>query len=182
MDVVHDLLIYYYVTRGTKTRNFLGSNFLLAKPYRTKPAKPFLTTSLKSEYDCLSWHCHFATKMTPDTLKMIDMIKSQRGVKGNSHLDNIQTEVSAGGVKRDVDSTLKCTHLNSIYHRGRLVAMLIHNSLPLQGVPKKRTFRMLLDPEWTGSITPCVWKSIFWSFLTKTQQDQALPSHVHSKV
>ena len=33
---------------------------------------------------------------------------------------------------------------------------------------------MLLDPEWTGSITPCVWKSIFWSFLTKTQQDQAL--------
>ena len=55
-------------------------------------------------------------KLTPDTLKMIDMIKSQRGSGGNSHLDNIQTEVSAEGVKRDVDSTLKCTRLNCIYH------------------------------------------------------------------
>ena len=30
--------------------------------------------------------------------------------------------------------------------------------------------------------TPCVLKSIFWSFLTKTMQDQALPSHVHGKI
>ena len=35
-------------TRGTKTQNFPGSNFLRAKTFRTKCAKPFLTTSLKS--------------------------------------------------------------------------------------------------------------------------------------
>ena len=34
--------------RGTKTQNFPGSNFLRAKTFRTKCAKPFLTTSLKS--------------------------------------------------------------------------------------------------------------------------------------
>ena len=28
----------------------------------------------------------------------------------------------------------------------------------------------------------CVQKSIFWSFLTKTKQDRALPSHVHGKI
>ena len=28
------------------------------------------------------------------------------------------------------------------------------------------------------AITPFVWKNIFWSFLTKTKQDQALPSYV----
>ena len=65
--------------------------------------------------------------MGMDTLKMIDMIKSQRGSGSNSHLDNTQTKVSARGVKRDVDTTLKCTRLNCIYHWGRLVAMLIHN-------------------------------------------------------
>ena len=30
--------------------------------------------------------------------------------------------------------------------------------------------------------TPCVWKLIFWSFLTKTKPDQAFPSHVHGKI
>ena len=35
-------------TRDTKTQNFPGSNFLRAKTFRTKCAKPFLTTSLKS--------------------------------------------------------------------------------------------------------------------------------------
>ena len=34
--------------RGGKTQNFPGSNFLRAKTFRTKCAKPFLTTSLKS--------------------------------------------------------------------------------------------------------------------------------------
>ena len=29
--------------------------------------------------------------------------------------------------------------------------------------------------------TPCVW-IFFWSFLTKTKQDQVLPSHVHGKI
>ena len=30
--------------------------------------------------------------------------------------------------------------------------------------------------------TPCVRKMIFWSFLTKTKQDQALLSHDHGKI
>ena len=29
--------------------------------------------------------------------------------------------------------------------------------------------------------TPGVWKNVFWSLLTKTKQDQVLPSHVHGK-
>ena len=52
--------------------------------------------------------------------------------------------------------------------------------------PSKSTFRMLLEPQCTGSITfcrhPCVWRLIFWSFLTKTKQDQAPPSHVNGKI
>ena len=48
------------------------------------------------------------------------------------------------------------------------------------GCPKKRTFRMLLEPQVAGS--PCVWKLIFWSFLTKTKPDQAFPSHVYGKI
>ena len=43
------------------------------------------------------------------------------------------------------------------------------------GCPKKRTFRMLLEPQVAGA--PCVWKLIFWSFLTKTKPDQAFPSN-----
>ena len=34
--------------RGAKTQNFPGSSFLRAKTFRTKCAKPFLTTTLKS--------------------------------------------------------------------------------------------------------------------------------------
>ena len=30
--------------------------------------------------------------------------------------------------------------------------------------------------------TPCVWKFTFWSFLTKTKQDQAFLSHVHGNI
>ena len=30
--------------------------------------------------------------------------------------------------------------------------------------------------------TPCVWRLILWSFLTKTKQDQAPPSHVNGKI
>ena len=29
--------------------------------------------------------------------------------------------------------------------------------------------------------TPCVWKLIFWSFLAKTEPDQAFASYVHGK-
>ena len=38
----------YTQLRGTKTQNFPGSNFLRAKTFQTKCAKPCLTTSLKS--------------------------------------------------------------------------------------------------------------------------------------
>ena len=34
--------------RGAKTQNFPDSNFLRAKTFRTKRAKPFLATNLKS--------------------------------------------------------------------------------------------------------------------------------------
>ena len=45
---------------------------------------------------------------------------------------------------------------------------------------------MQLEPWCTGSITSG-WhhlglESVFWSFLTKTRQDQELPSHVHGKI
>ena len=30
--------------------------------------------------------------------------------------------------------------------------------------------------------TPCVWTNVFWSFLTKTKQDQTLQSHVRGKI
>ena len=30
--------------------------------------------------------------------------------------------------------------------------------------------------------SPCVWKLIFWLFLTKTKPDQALPSYVCGKI
>ena len=54
----------------------------------------------------------------------------------------------------------------------------------MQGVPKKRTFRMLLEPHCTDSITSsrhllCL--EINFSFLTKAKHDQAFPSHVHGK-
>ena len=39
---------YIHIARGAKTQNFPGSNFLRAKTFWTKCAKPFLTTSLKS--------------------------------------------------------------------------------------------------------------------------------------
>ena len=38
------------VRQRHKTQNFPGSNFLRAKTFRTKCAKPFLTTSLKSAF------------------------------------------------------------------------------------------------------------------------------------
>ena len=46
--------------------------------------------------------------------------------------------------------------------------------------------RMLLEP-WCAAIIAIGWhhlglESVFWSFLTKTKQDQALPSHVHGKI
>ena len=58
------------------------------------------------------------------------------------------------------------------------------------GCPKKVTFRMLLEPRCTRSITSCphtslrracVRKLSFWSFLTKTKHDQGLPSKEDGK-
>ena len=56
------------------------------------------------------------------------------------------------------------------------------------GCHKKVTNRMLLEQRCTVQAqtpvagTPCVWKNIFESFLTLTEQDQALPSHGHRKI
>ena len=62
----------------------------------------------------------------------------------------------------------------------------------LQGVPKELTnmylyiIMLLLDHGAQAKSPvagdPCVWKNVFGSFLTKTKQDQALPSHVNGKV
>ena len=57
----------------------------------------------------------------------------------------------------------------------------------IQGIPKKNA---LSECCWSHSAlaqlqvagTPCVWKLTFWSFLTKTKPDQALSSHVNSKI
>ena len=56
----------------------------------------------------------------------------------------------------------------------------------IQGVPKNT----LSECCWSHSAlaqsqvagTPCVWKLIFWSFLTKTKPDQAFPSYVYGKI
>ena len=47
---LHSLVSYesFDWTRGTKTQNFPDSNFLRAKAFRTKRAKPSLATNLKS--------------------------------------------------------------------------------------------------------------------------------------
>ena len=60
-----------------------------------------------------------------------------------------------------------------------------HKHMKIQihtGVPKNA----LSECCWTNSAlvqspvadTPCVWKSIFWSFLSKTEPKQDLPSHM----
>ena len=59
--------------------------------------------------------------------------------------------------------------------------------MPMYRVSKKTHFQNATEPtvHWHNhqlANTPYVWKSIFWSFLTKTKQDQALPSHVHGKI
>ena len=60
------------------------------------------------------------------------------------------------------------------------------NHHDIQGVPKNA----LSECCWSHSVqgqsplvgTPCVWSLIFWSFLTKTKQDQAPPGHVNGKI
>ena len=68
-----------------------------------------------------------------------------------------------------------------------LIAKLIRDGGGLYRVSQKNA---LLECCWSHSAlaqsqvagTPCVWKLIFWSFLTKTKPDQAFPSHVHGKI
>ena len=60
------------------------------------------------------------------------------------------------------------------------------NNHDIQGVP----INTLSECCWSHSSlaqspfadTPCVWRLIFCSFLTKTKQDQAPPSHVNGKI
>ena len=57
----------------------------------------------------------------------------------------------------------------------------------IQGVPEKNALseccwsHSALAQSQVASI-PCVWKLIFWSFLTKTKPDQAFPSHFHDRI
>ena len=48
--------------------------------------------------------------------------------------------------------------------------------------PKKVTYRMLLRLSYQYPAPLVSGNCCFWSFLTKTKQDQALPSHVHGKI
>ena len=60
------------------------------------------------------------------------------------------------------------------------------NCVPPQGVPKN----VLIECCWSHGAqaqspvvgTTWAWKVFFWSFLTKTKQDQAPPSHVQGKI
>ena len=81
--------------------------------------------------------------------------------------------------------TLCCTTwIHSPRTTSRLHNLFGHTGL--QDVPTK----VLSECCWNHSAlaqsqvagTPCVWKLIFWSFLTKTKPDQAFPSHVHGKI
>ena len=66
-----------------------------------------------------------------------------------------------------------------------VIRHLLVLSLSVQGVPKKTlseccwSHSALAQSPFAG--TPCVLVLIFWSFLTKTKQDQAPPSHVNGK-
>ena len=51
----------------------------------------------------------------------------------------------------------------------------VHESLQIQGV-QSCTAKSLVAG------TPFVWKNVFWSFLTKSKQDQTLPCHAHEKI
>ena len=71
--------------------------------------------------------------------------------------------------------------LDHISHIKRLQSVQKLQYLTLQGVPKNA----LSECCWTHSVlaqsqvagTPCVWKLIFWLFLTKNKPDEAFPSH-----
>ena len=64
--------------------------------------------------------------------------------------------------------------------------LCISKSTHVQGVTKNAlseccwSHSALAQSPFAG--TPYVWRLIFWSFLTKTKQDQAPPSHVNGKI
>ena len=49
------------------------------------------------------------------------------------------------------------------------------------GCPKKTHFQNAVGTR-VHLLNPCVWKLIFWSFLTNTKPDQAFQSYVHGKI
>ena len=53
-----------------------------------------------------------------------------------------------------------------------------------KGVPKKGINRVLLEPQCTGSSRHplCMKILFFWSFLTKTKQDQVLLTHINGEI
>ena len=56
----------------------------------------------------------------------------------------------------------------------------------IQGVPKNALSECCQSHSALAqsqvAVLPCVWKFIFWSFLTNTKPGQAFQSHVHGKV
>ena len=119
---------------------------------------------------------------------LVFVLISNRGDKNQSIKKTLQTNIAT---TNQVKKELPClSHVVLIGDRRKFLSCLVTLKLEvdnvldiipdLQGVPKKHTFRMLLEPQCTG--TPCVWKLIFWSFLTRTKPDQAFPSHFHGKI
>ena len=83
------------------------------------------------------------------------------------------------------------TWVQNMQHQEKKCTMVIfficvHKNVFTGCPPKKSTSQCcwshiaLAQSQETG--TPCVWKLIFGSFLTKTKPDQAFPSHVHGKI
>ena len=70
----------------------------------------------------------------------------------------------------------------------RMVAMNISmiQILSSTGCPQKTHFQNAAGAtvlaQLTFDGTPCVWRLIFWSFLTETKQDQSPPSYVNGKI
>ena len=76
-----------------------------------------------------------------------------------------------------------CTHCTCCCLCHCICFLLIRprpGQIKTRGCPKKYANRMLLEPWCTG--TTWAWKVFFCSFLTKTKQDQAPPSHIHGKI
>ena len=71
----------------------------------------------------------------------------------------------------------------SPHHDKGVMILLVLNVMMVKntGCPKKTHFQNAVGAT-VHLLNPCVWKLIFWSFLTNTKPDQAFPNHVHGKI